>query len=266
MIARPWSRVNPEAAAVDAVDSHPARGYASQCWSSGGGMGLEELADEDLAERYYSCDGAAFGELYQRYYRWLAAWFGLHLPDQDACDLAEETFIKFLLTKYKDKGKFDRSRGAFKPWIFSIARNVLIDYLRRQGRLPLGQFEQDESQPSGMERIPDARLCAEDELIRDSFCKTVKNCIGQLDPVLAFVLLSRLNRATLSEIATQIDVSVPTVQRYWDQAARQLRLCLETYGYAFIPKGAEEHLRDIVAELESEVVIRRPSASKGGLS
>lgn len=49
---------------------------------------------------------------------------------QDAEDITQETFVK----TWKNLKKFD-SKKSFKAWIFSIAKNTCIDFLRRKKAL-----------------------------------------------------------------------------------------------------------------------------------
>ena len=44
-------------------------------------------------------------------------------------ELAEDTFVLLGIKKPKDKGK-----GSFKTWLYTIGRNVAIDYLRRNSK------------------------------------------------------------------------------------------------------------------------------------
>ena len=44
-------------------------------------------------------------------------------------ELAEDTFVLLGIKKPKDKGK-----GLFKTWLYTIGRNVAIDYLRRSSK------------------------------------------------------------------------------------------------------------------------------------
>lgn len=45
-------------------------------------------------------------------------------------ELAEDTFVLLGVKKPKDKGK-----GSFKTWLYTIARNKAIDYLRRSSKI-----------------------------------------------------------------------------------------------------------------------------------
>ena len=48
---------------------------------------------------------------------------------QTAEELAEDTFVLIGTKKPKDKGK-----GSFKTWLYTIGRNVAIDYLRKHSK------------------------------------------------------------------------------------------------------------------------------------
>src|SRR3989338_1254753 len=48
---------------------------------------------------------------------------------QDAEDLAQDTFLKI----YLNLRYFDEKKGEFKNWIFKIAKNIFIDFLRKKG-------------------------------------------------------------------------------------------------------------------------------------
>jgi RNA polymerase sigma-70 factor (ECF subfamily) len=55
----------------------------------------------------------------------------LGLSDTDAEDVAQETLVAFCQA-YRD-GKYDRSKGRLRDWLFGIARNQLRNWCRRRG-------------------------------------------------------------------------------------------------------------------------------------
>jgi RNA polymerase sigma-70 factor (ECF subfamily) len=96
---------------------------------------VEEARLRTLARRASRGDeraaAALFDEYHPRVYRYAAARLGVGASAEDA---ASETFARVV----REIGRF-RWRGAgFEGWLFRIARNVIVDMQRREGReLPM---------------------------------------------------------------------------------------------------------------------------------
>ncbi|MDT5156433.1 MAG: polymerase sigma-70 factor, subfamily [Acidobacteriota bacterium] len=87
------------------------------------------VADTDLVLRALAGREDSFEELVRRYQRPIVAYVYRMVGDYDsALDLAQEVFIKV----YNSLGRY-RSEFKFSTWIYRIAHNAAIDYLRRQG-------------------------------------------------------------------------------------------------------------------------------------
>jgi RNA polymerase sigma-70 factor (ECF subfamily) len=72
-------------------------------------------------------------------------------------DLAQETFVRLALKRPKDKQK-----GSFKTWLYTIGRNVAIDWLRkRREKVSLEEIKQIESD----EMLLEASYIKEEERI-----------------------------------------------------------------------------------------------------
>lgn len=85
-------------------------------------------SDAQLVELASEGDQHAFEYLFTRYREALTRLFEQRLGDKDtAADLLQETFIKV----YLHLGDYSRSY-TFGQWIYTIARNTLVDYLRRR--------------------------------------------------------------------------------------------------------------------------------------
>ncbi|MBO7199729.1 MAG: RNA polymerase sigma factor [Alistipes sp.] len=85
-------------------------------------------SDSQLVELASVGDQQAFEYLFTRYREALTRLFEQRLGDKDtAADLLQETFIKVYLHLE------DYSRNyTFGQWIYTIARNTLVDHLRRR--------------------------------------------------------------------------------------------------------------------------------------
>lgn len=76
-------------------------------------------------------DRAAFAELFRCFAPRVKAYLlRLGAPPPTAEDLAQET----LLTVWRKAALFDPAKAGVSTWVFTIARNLRIDALRREGR------------------------------------------------------------------------------------------------------------------------------------
>ena len=77
-------------------------------------------------------DQSAFTQLMARYQERVARYiFNMVGNQEDAQDLCQETFVRV----YRALGSFDTHRE-FAPWVYRIAHNVAIDYLRQKKAKP----------------------------------------------------------------------------------------------------------------------------------
>ena len=84
--------------------------------------------DAELVELAAGGDQQAFEYLFTRYRESIERLFEQRLNDKDtASDLLQETFIKVYLHLDNYSKSF-----TFGQWVYTIARNTLIDHLRRR--------------------------------------------------------------------------------------------------------------------------------------
>src|SRR2546423_11365014 len=99
-----------------------------------------------LVLRAQNGEREAFGEIYEQLATKVYQHF-FHRTNQSAEiaeDLTEELFLKVLtrLDRYEDRGL------PFAAWVFQVARNLLVDYFRRQ---PRGGFVSMDNAPELIE-------------------------------------------------------------------------------------------------------------------
>ena len=89
-----------------------------------------EDADTNQLVAWAQCgDTEAFAAVYLRYFDRVYGYLRMSLRDRDeAEDLAQQVFLKALdhLDSYEA-----RPERSFRPWLFRIARNLLIDHLKK---------------------------------------------------------------------------------------------------------------------------------------
>jgi RNA polymerase sigma factor (sigma-70 family) len=110
--------------------------------------------DDELVHRFAQGDDNAFVALYDRYVDRIYDFTARLLGDREAAaDATQETFLK-ALTALRERPP----QGGVRPWLFTIARNVAIDQLRRRRTTPLSALrtpEGDEWQPVQLSTGPD---------------------------------------------------------------------------------------------------------------
>ena len=136
----------------------------------------------------------------------------LGMPGQLADELAQET----LLMVWRKADRFDPSRASAATWIFTIARNLRIDQLRR-GKLPGDYYVEEEYAPSA----GDEYLAAE----RDG---QVARALKTLPADQADVIrLSFFEEKPHPIIAAQLGIPLGTVKSRLRLAMSRLRAALE---------------------------------------
>ncbi len=87
-----------------------------------------EESDEVLMVRVAEGGVEAYEQLYHRYKNRILTFIHRYVGDREwAEDLTHETFLKL----YKNPRAFD-PRNRFVTWLFTVARNLSIDFLRRR--------------------------------------------------------------------------------------------------------------------------------------
>jgi RNA polymerase sigma-70 factor (ECF subfamily) len=101
---------------------------------------LEILADKNLIQNYLKGDSKAIDVLVERYFKQIYGFVYKNVGSQEnAEDITQEVFVKV----WKNLKKFDQKRE-FKPWVFQIAKNASIDFLRKKKSIPFSRFENED--------------------------------------------------------------------------------------------------------------------------
>ena len=110
-----------------------------------------EIIDNQIIDAYLRGDERSLEILVKKYIKPIY-FFILYFAGNtsDAEDLTQDVFVKV----WKNLKKFDGEKG-FKTWIFSIAKNTSIDFLRKKKTIPFSEFENDEGANAIMDTIAD---------------------------------------------------------------------------------------------------------------
>ncbi len=98
---------------------------------------MQNFSDQQLISAYLKGDEKALEILIKRYLKPIYGFAYRYVGNaQNAEDIAQEVFLK----TWRNLKKFDRQKR-FKPWIFAIAKNASLDFLRKKQPLSLSEFE-----------------------------------------------------------------------------------------------------------------------------
>jgi RNA polymerase sigma-70 factor (ECF subfamily) len=149
-----------------------------------------------------------------------ALWsFCLRLTGQDEAR-AEDVVQETLLRAWRNSGPLDQSRGSVRSWLFTVARNIVIDEWRtKRSRSELSVAD-----------VPDLvdEVDHTDGLILSWM---VAEALSTLSPEHRAVLLECYYRGdSVAEAARRLGVPEGTVKSRTHYALRALRLALEEMG------------------------------------
>lgn len=174
------------------------------------------MTDEDLVAATRA-DPEAFGELYRRHVSPLLAWFRARTYESDqALDLTAETFARAL----QHASSFDGASGQARAWLFTIARNLLLDSYRRgqvesDGRRRL-RMEPLEVTEAGFERVEStldaARMVPLDALKDELSPEQVEAITGRV-----------IDERSYERLAQELACSPQVVRQHVSRGLRKLR-------------------------------------------
>jgi RNA polymerase sigma-70 factor, ECF subfamily len=175
---------------------------------------LGELADGELIERVGAGDRDAFEELYRRYMRPVLGLALRRLGDRGrAEDAAQDAFTAI----WRSAGSYDAERGQGGAWLYTVARNAIVDGARR--RLEPAMEIPDEA--SG-DRGPDDR--AEAAWLAWRVHSALERLPEHERPVIELAYWGGLSQ---SEISRRLDIPLGTIKTRTRSALARLADLLE---------------------------------------
>lgn len=115
-----------------------------------------EDADAPLLTRVAAGDEQALAALYDRV---SAVAYGLALRITGDADMAEDVVQEALLRVWRRADRYEPERGAARPWLLRLVRNLAIDHVRTRGargRAELRGGSEEHEQHAEPERPEDA--------------------------------------------------------------------------------------------------------------
>ncbi|MCB9230452.1 MAG: sigma-70 family RNA polymerase sigma factor [Bacteroidia bacterium] len=164
------------------------------------------IPDRELVRAFIAGDEDVFAVLLERHQSRIFTTIYLIVKDRAiAEDLFQDVMIK-VVRMIRD-GKYNEE-GKFLPWVVRIARNLAIDYFRKQQRTPV---QRENDQYDIFNAVPRLEDSIEQQIITEENARYIRALIQQLPEKQKEVLIMR-HYAELSfkDIADLTGVSINT--------------------------------------------------------
>ncbi|MEL7048064.1 MAG: sigma-70 family RNA polymerase sigma factor [Pseudomonadota bacterium] len=172
----------------------------------------------DLLQRVAeSSDADAFGQLFENYAPRVKSYMMRQGADPNTAEeLAQET----LLTVWRKARLYSGEKGSATTWIFTIARNLRIDRLRRE--TPWQELPEGRDEEASSETPPDEAVSERERSARvHQALKTLPSDQYEV------VVLSYLEGLSHSEIAERLNLPLGTVKSRMRLAYQKVRESVE---------------------------------------
>lgn len=137
-------------------------------------------------------------------------------------DLAEDTFVLLGTKKPRDKGK-----GSFKTWLYTIGRNIAIDFLRRNRKGCEVSDAEYSSIAAEEKSLEESYLSGEQKI---ALYKALNNLKAEYRQVLWLMYFEELSA---KETALVMKKSVHSIETLVYRARKSLKLALEKEDFIY---------------------------------
>jgi RNA polymerase sigma-70 factor (ECF subfamily) len=181
------------------------------------------VSDEKLAERYLEGDEESLRLLIGRYlkpvYNFVYRYAG---NSAGAEDVTQEVFINM----WKHLKRFDRDKK-FKTWLFAIAKNASLKWLRKKRPALFSDFENEYGTGNIIESIADSNPTPEEVFSGKHAAEKISTALNNLNPADRAVLASHYGgELSFREISESSNQPVHTVKSRHRRALAKMRKML----------------------------------------
>ena len=160
-------------------------------------------------------------KIYRDYVDLIFRFFYVRTENRDlALDLTSKTFEKVL----KNVNKYDASKGKISTWVFTIAKNTFIDYLRKNGSTDFVDLSNVEKMLVVNERNKDIEDFVYKDVKKKKLLKAISN-LSSLEQQL--IHLRYTEELSYKEIAYQTGLNINTVGIKLHRIIKNLKLLIK---------------------------------------
>jgi RNA polymerase sigma-70 factor (ECF subfamily) len=188
---------------------------------------MEQSVNQDrfLVHSYVQGNEQALEQLINKHQQKVFGFILKKVRNEDvANDIFQDTFVKVIQTlkagRYNEEGKFIQ-------WVMRIAHNLVIDYFRREKRMPLVRETEDFNV---LDILNDGERNAEELTVYQQILKDAHNLVDHLPVEQKMVLRMRIYEGlSFKEIADKTDVSINTALGRMRYALINMRKLIEKH-------------------------------------
>jgi RNA polymerase sigma-70 factor (ECF subfamily) len=160
--------------------------------------------EESLVQRAQQRDQKAFAQLYEGYFDKIYRYVVLRIGNAiEAEDVTQQVFLNALqsISSFKWKG------APFSAWLFRIAHNQVVDYLRKKTRQATESLDE-----SLVISKSDPQLAVEQRLDIDQLMLATKQLTKAQQEVIALRFVSELSTAQVAKVMGKSEGAVKALQ------------------------------------------------------
>jgi RNA polymerase sigma-70 factor (ECF subfamily) len=184
-----------------------------------------EIPDALLVQDYVAGNEEALATLIKRHESKIYGFIYSKVSDRDVSnDIFQDTFIKVIKTL---KSNSYNEEGKFLPWVMRISHNLVIDYFRKNKKMPMYRETEEFSVFSIM---TDDSLTIENQLIAEQVELDIQKLIEELPEDQKEVLIMRMYKdMSFKEISEITGVSINTSLGRMRYALMNLRKVIDKH-------------------------------------
>lgn len=179
--------------------------------------------DNELINKYLRGDKTSLDELIKKYMKPVYGFVYHYVGNpSESEDIIQEVFVRV----WKNIKKFNKEKN-FKTWIFTIAKNASIDYLRKKKLIVFSQFENEEGENMLTETLADPTPLPHEIFDKKNLSEIVMSAIRTLSVKNQTVLVLHYTEDfTFQEISDILNESVHTIKSRHRRAIIELKKLL----------------------------------------
>lgn len=180
-------------------------------------------SDKDLMEKLKQGDKMAFTTIYQRYHRMIYTLAYRYLKDKSLGeDIVQQVFLKLWVNR-----KETTIQQSLKNFLYTIAKNLILNEIRRNNLLIQKKYEIAQSQ----EECENGFI---EKLEKEECMGLFYQAVDQLPPQQKKICMLKIKgEFSNGEIAEKLNLSINTIKTHYSEALKKIRFYLNKTLFCF---------------------------------